>query len=454
MVSNTRIKNMLFGNKSDSEIFKEYWEANGFKERKGSNGEALTVPVQRLFNSKNTEILAKHKGSVCKTIASWQTKDAMTSTQVQTHVPLVFDPDILSIQKDVAPFLERVPTEGQRGYKAVYQRVDARDRPLGFRTEAQVLDLTNETASDITFEKEETDMVIWIDKVEISDFTQDAASHYMDVRDTTLGQRVAEFMQRKEQQILYGDIGLGLQKGGLGDSRGYDGLSTIFTAAGNSIDKSSITEKFIGDIKKEIHAMIQKENVSPSDLLVVCSWSMFDTLGTELQPGQTRFGATENTADIGVANLRIQGVPVLPTHNITLHQETEVVVTSNAGDNTLVVPNDYTDVLAADDEFDVGGVTLTVASTSYDSGDNQTTITVDALAETVNGETATFDIAGDDGDVFIVNTRAIRFRALAPFSAAPLARLGLADVSAIYEFGAFIERSAGNWGRYLKAYSI
>ncbi len=382
MVSGQAVKNIVMGGKTAEDLFNKHWVNSGFEGEINDEGTKTTVPVQRLLHDSNKEKLQEFKG-MTKSIIQKQ----MTSTQVEDSTPLIFDPEILSIVRMRAPFLEALPMEGQQGYKAVYNRIDSRDDPIGFKAEGDVLDLSGTSGKNIGFTKGETSMKIYVDKADISDFTQAAASHYMNVEDTTLGQRIGLYAQRKEQQCLYGDTSQDTGSGYLGDAEAYDGLAKIFADAGTDVDKSGVTENFVKDVRTEIHNILQNENVNPADLMVVTSYTMFDALTNELAPAQTRYGATETTADVGIQQLRINGVPVMATHNVKEHT-----------DGAYVVGSEY--------------------------------------------------------DVFIVNTRAARFRSLVPLSSVPLAKLGLSQATAIFEFGALIDRAGGNWGKWLKDYGV
>ena len=376
-------KEVLMGDQSYDDVFKQSWEHHGFKAVRKEGGVPITVPMQRLLNQKNTDMIDKNTGMVKNAITK-----QMTATEVEGSTPLVFDPEILSIEFMTAPFLEALPQEGQQGYKAVYNRIDSRDSPIGFVSEGDAIDLSGYSGKNIGFTKGETSMKIYVDKANISDFSQAAAAHYMNVEDTTLGQRIALHAQWKEQMVFYGDTNQDTGSGWIGDSNGYDGMAKIFTDVGNDVDKSGVSSgEYVKDIRSEVYDLLQNENIMAQDLLIVTSYSMFDQLTRELVPAQTRYGANETSADVGIQQLRINGVPVMATHNI----------------------KEYTD--------------------------------------------GSYNI-GNEGDVFIVNTRAARFRALVPLSSVPLAKLGLSQATAIFEFGAFIDRAGGNWGKYLKNYSV
>ncbi len=306
-------------------------------------------------------------------------------------VPLVFDPDILRILKDEAPILELVPEVGQQGFKAVVNRIDERGEEIGFISEADSLDLSDNTESDDTYEQIEVDMEIWVDKAIIGDFARVGGQHYFDVRDTALGERIAQHAQAKERNVLYGDPSIGSTTGSFGDAEGYDGFAEIITDAGNMVDKSAVslsgTDALLKDIKAEIKTMLQSVYaVSKGDLWLATSHTLFDELENELEV-RRRINDDKSSAIFGFEEIRISGVPIIASHNVRTHTD--------------------------------------------DSEDR-----------------------GDEGDVFIMNRREAQFRSLMPLSTVPLARVGLAEQVAMAEFGAPILRGAGKLSRYLKAYPI
>lgn len=450
-----QIKRQVIGNKEAGEVFEKTWEAYDIKGAKTDGGKKVTTPLQKAVEV-GSEKAKENKGMVREHMAKLQTPDsekagAMTDSQTEAHVPLVYDPEIVSILFQEAPILNVIPEEGQEGFKAVYNIVSDRENPVGFVSESDALDLTSE-ARDITFSKSEKDMQIYVDVADISDFTQEASNHYMNVQDTTLGERTALFAQRKEQQILYGepgttDIGIGY----LTSSNSYKGLANIYAET----DKSSISSSFARDIKQELNSLTQNNPVSKNNLTIMCSWNMYDTLENEMFGDNLRVDMGDDTVDIAPTNLRIGGVDVVPTHNITTHQTQETVQGDNQSSDEIHVTNNYTGVLSSGDTFDVAGTEYTVDSLNYDSNNNETEITVSGTVSTDHsGDTATLDVAGDDGDVFIINNQTARFRTLVPFSSVPLGRTGLSEQTALFEFGALIEKSEGNFGKYLKAYSI
>lgn len=454
----------LTGNKTADQLFTENWEERGFPGSNNGDGSKTTAPVQKVLKS-DSDLAEKYAGITRKEMSKVAKGEMDSKTmdigEVDSNTPLVFDPEIISILKQNAPLLDVIPQEGQQGFSAVYNIISGRDDPIGFASESDAVDLTDNTPRDVDLQKNEVDMEIYVDKAEISDFTQAAAEHYMNVEDTTLGERVALHAQRKAQQILYGDPSLDTKDGYLGDTNGYDGLASKASDQGNQIDKSGTSSNFIKDIKSEIATLIQDENVIKGNLRVAVSEEFYEVLVNEAYSDvlRTSPGDSNDTINIGVGGLQIKGVPVVPTHNVDEHFASKTVQSTDTGANEIVVEDDYTGVLEADDTFDVvasdgSTTTFTVASVSYSSADDETTITVDSVSSDQTGDTAKISLKGDPGDVFIMSTRAVRFRSLVPFSTVPLAKTGLAEQVALYEFGALIDKSEGNFLRHLQAYAF
>lgn len=387
------------------QIFEKAWEDEGFKATTQDAGTNTTAPVQRAIKvdrdgnltekskenletikEKYTDGSVQFEGKAVKAAQEMQTK-TMDAGETENFTPLVFDPEIVSIQKQNAPLLDVINQEGQEGFDAVFNIIDSRDDPIGYTSESDAVDLTNNTASDIGFAKDSVDMTIYTDKVNISDFSQEAAAHYMNVEDTTMGEKVAQHAQRKAQQILYGDTSQDTGTGFLGDASAYDGLKKIAEDAGNDIDKSSVTSDFVKDIKSEVRSLKQDEAVNVNNLVIATSHEFFDVLENEADFDNLRTDPSDQTVNVGLNQLSIAGVPVVPTHNVD----------------------------------------------SYDD------------------DTYT---PGDPGDVFIMSSRTVRFRALMPLSMVPLAKNGLSESVALAEFGALIEKSQGNFLRYLSAYDF
>lgn len=401
-----------------SEVFESTWKNHGFDGAVQEAGTKTTVPLQRVVGTDSEEEEKQalkfleektgewQKGKVKRTAATLNTggieakvvKDegqmetkTMDIGEVDNFTPLVFDPEIVSILQKKAPVLDLIPQEGQEGFSAVYNIVDQRDDPLGYLSEADAVDLSNNSASDVGFAKDEVDMTRYVDKVTISDFTQAAASHYMNVEDTTLGEKVGQHARRKAQQIFYGDPTQDTQTGFIGDAEGFKGLTGFASDAGNVIDKSGTSSNFIKDIKDEIRQMQQDEAVDKDNLVIVTSHEFFDVLENEADFDNLRTDPSDRTVNVGLNQLQIASVPVIPSSNI------------------------------------------------------------DSYTDTGNGTTYN---AGDPGDVFIMSSRTARFRALMPLTMVPLAKNGLSESVALAEFGALVEKSQGNFVRHLQAYAI
>jgi len=314
-----------------SEIYEKCWEEQGFKSTTQDAGSNTTAPIQRAIKvdrdgnltEKSRKKIQKiegktlddFRGKAVKAAVEMQTK-TMDAGETENFTPLVFDPEIVSILKQNAPLLDVIPEEGQEGFDAVYNIVDSREDPLGYVSESDAVDLSNNSPSDIGFAKDSVDMTIYTDLVEISDFSQEAAAHYMNVEDTTLGEKVAQHAQRKAQQILYGDPSQSTGTGFLGDSNGFKGLTAFASDAGNVTDKSGVTSNFVKDIKSVIREMRQDENVNVNNLVIATSHEFFDVLENEADFDNLRTDPSDQTVNVGLNQLQIGGVPVIPTHNV------------------------------------------------------------------------------------------------------------------------------------------
>jgi hypothetical protein len=380
--------------KSDSKrTFEKAWKDHGIEPVRTDGQSGVTAPVQSILSHGNEEKIKEFKGSVREKAAEMATKSSMDAGRTENFTPLVFDPEIVSILKQNAPVLDVIPEEGQEGFDAVYNIVDSRDDPIGYTSESDATDLTNNNPNGITFAKDQVDMTIYTDLVEISDFTQEAAAHYMNVRETTLGEKVAQHAQRKAQQIFYGDPSQDTQTGFIGDAEGFKGLTGFASDAGNVVDKSGVSSNFVKDIKSVVRDIRQEENANVNNLRIHVSHEFYDVLENEADFDNLTTDADTGELNVGLddGGLSIGGVPVVPTHNI------------------------------------------------------------DSFTDSGNGTTYN---AGDPGDVFIFSNRTARYRALMPMSMVPLAKTGLSDTVALAEFGALIEKSQGNFVRHLTAYDF
>lgn len=316
-----------------SEIFEESWKKQGFDPTTQDGGANTTAPVQRVIDTENPErtekalqtikenrdgdlVFNKRAVKAASKLANPDSQKTMDIGEVDNFTPLVFDPEIVSILKQNAPVLDVIPEEGQEGFSAVYNIVDSREDPLGYISEADAVDLSNNTPNDIGFAKDEVDMELFVDKVNISDFTQEAAAHYMNVEDTTLGERVGLHAQRKAQQIFYGDPSQDTGTGYIGDAEGFKGLTAFASDAGNVIDKSGVSSDFVKDIKSVIRQMRQDENVNVNNLVIATSHEFFDILENEADFDNLRTDPSDQSVNVGLNQLSIGGVPVIPTHNV------------------------------------------------------------------------------------------------------------------------------------------
>lgn len=398
------------------ESFDRFWGGQNVPTVTDPDGNRLTIPLQRVHEAirADDELQQRHhkhwlknqfelradgakveaQGITKDTIEEMKEQKAIDATVAENSTPLVFDPEIISLLAQEAPIVaNRLMQEGQEGYTAVYNTIDSRDSAIGFVSESDSLNLYDNTESDISLNKNQTDMEIWLDTVKISDFSERATNHYMNLRDTTLGERLAEHANAKERAVLYGDSSQGLSDGSPGDSNAYDGYATIFSDASNTVDKSSVSlsasDALVRDIKAEMVELIQNTPaVNPNNLEVWTSHTVYDEIENELNV-HGRIDLNAEAVNYGDMDLQVKSRPVVPTHNVTSH--------------------------------------------SFGSGSYT---------------------PGDEGDVFIVSTRSTRFRALAPLSTVPLGRRGLSDEVAMFEYGAPIARAEGNFGKHLQAYPV
>lgn len=384
----------MLGLTNPSEVFKAGWTNHGFHAFK-SHGELaeVTPTIQQMFADKSNleqNYFQKKLKAIIKKREAEQ-KSNVDAGLLEDSIPIVFDPEILQILRDEAPFVARMPTEGWNGYTVVSNRIDNWDEPHGFVDESGAIDMSGLAGKRFDIQKLEEKMKIYYDKVVISDFTRMAGDFYMPVRDTSLGARISAHARWKEQSILYADPTQGLTDGSPGSANAYKGLSKWLNTTDKSAFDTDPDKAVIQDIKKEIADLLQKgKGISKGDMEIWTSWAMLDYLQNQVDVSE-RITIGETGFNYGFETVRIAGVPVIASHNVDEH--------------------------------------------TYDDGTNIYTV-------------------GNQGDVFLVNRRSYRYRALAPLSVIPLARVGLAEQSALYEFGTTIERSNGQWGKYLSGYDI
>ena len=384
------IRNAL-GMMNSHEAFRSMWLEHGFPEItdrdfKGS----LTPTIQSFFTKKNPPVPGFLHKRLKAALSGGPIRKDVNAALIKDNIPILFDPEVLDIFIQETPLVLRVPHQGFDGFTVVSNTISARDAPIGYVAEATAGDLSGQAGKDFTPGKNSTDHKIYVDVTDVSDFSQRAGEFYIDLRDTTLGTRIAEHAHYKEQCILYGDPSQAKSDGSPGDSNAFEGLIKTVDPA-NIIDKSAVdisgTQALLKDIKAEIKSLLQAGyGLRASDLEVWVSHTLHDYLENEMQVS-ARIDVGENSFNFGYESIRIKGIPVIASHNIKQH--------SWSG---------YT--------------------------------------------------PGNEGDVFIYNKRSTRFYNLAPLSTLPLARVGLADRLALYEYGTLHERAEGLWGKYLKAYAI
>ena len=315
----------------------------------------------------------------------------VTSTTVASAIPLVFDPDVLDILRTDTPLLARLPIRGYSGDPVRVNPITARDAPVGFVSEAASLNLLAQS-NEFTITPLDYNNKIYADRVTIGDFAERvAAEGPINVRETALGARISEWAQRKEQAILYGDHAQAGNDGSPGDAQAYDGM-IVETQPANIINKAAVNLGASDALLKDIKAEVK---------------TLLQTVGVnkgdlEIWTSHTLFDELEN---------ELQVRAVLDQNQNSANYGYEVIY--------------------------ISGIPV-IASHNVD----QHTWCAGAYTP------------GDEGDVFIVNTRASAFAALAPLFMVPLAKQGFADEAALGEYGTYIDRSGGRFGKYLQAYNI
>lgn len=321
-----------------------------------------------------------------------EVKAPMDSGEVETPTPLVYDPEILDILKQDAPLVARTPEEGQEGFEAVYNLITSRQDPIGMVSEAESSNVLD-TGKTVNIERDKSPMKIYVDTIDISDFAERASQHYMNLSDTALQARVSEHAQFKEQMFLWGDPDQGLSDGSPGDENAYDGLKPIAESQSNDVDKSGVDISGTDGLLRDIKGEI-------TDLL------------------QGPYSISKGDLEIWTS------------HTVFDHLENELEVKVRIDQGTGEV------------DYGFGGINIKgipvvpshqVDSQSYGGGSYA---------------------PGSEGDVFIVNTRSIRFRSLAPLSTVPLSKRGLAEETALFEYGSLIAKADGYFTKYLYDYSV
>lgn len=337
----------------------------------------------------------------------------ITQTVVQAATPIEVDPEIVSILTDAAPMVDLVTQEAQAGFTAQYNIINDRNAPIGRVDESTALDLSAASDGDFSLGTKTREMGIYVDRVTLSDFTQRAEDslNYMDVEETTLGERTSVYGKYLAGELLYGDPSVGssgnagVSAGSIQDSTAAPGLARIaqdadsgsIGAADNVKSKTGTTSDFLEDIKAEITSLVTNTGAQYEDLVAVTSPEFFDAVENE-QNTVVRLGGYDEDVNFGGRRITIkQNVPL---------EEVRAVGRS-----------------------DHGGYT-------YD------------------GTSGAGNFTPDPGDVFIFDQSTFRHRQLAPLSTVPLGRRGLADEAAMFAYSTNIDKSHGAHVKYLQGYDF
>jgi hypothetical protein len=301
---------------------------------------------------------------------------------VGAAAPIEVDPMIVDIQRSNAPILDIIPSVAQPGFKAQYNLFTGRTLEDWYMSETDASDLSDNTASDFSLGTETKDMKIGATVLDVSDFAQRAMSSldYMNVMDTTVGQVMRAIFLTKAKTFLYGDPGAG----GTGlheNSNAHDGLASFAADAGNVVDKTGTTSGYLEDILDYITQQTQESALTFGNTSVLVSPAFYNEIYDEVTP-VVRLDGYDADVEYGPQGLAIGhergSVPIRPVDNI----------------------RDY-------------------SSESSGVGSNST-----------------------NGDVFLYHEPSIQYRQLAPMSTVPLGALGLADRSAVFEYGTLIDKSS------------
>jgi len=309
--------------------------------------------------------------------------------------PVEVDPRLVDVQRSAAPVLSVIPTQAQAGFEAQYNVIDSRNDPIGMVSEAEAAgDISSLTEGDFGLSTDNKRMKIYLDQARISDYSQRAEDTlgYMDLSQTTLGQRTIAHALFKAKQIFYGDPSVGAGDKSIEDDDAYEGIAKIADDAGNSIDKTTTSSGFLEDLLDEVTTLVTNTGAMWDSTRILCSPQFYNAVYDEVTP-VVRLDGYDADVEYGPQGLAIgveQGsVQITPCDNIRNYSSL-----SGVGSNS------------------------------------------------------------DNGDVFVIDERALQFRQLAPFSTVPLGRTGLADKVAMFEYGTLIDKSQGNHTLWLQGYDI
>ncbi|ADD05221.1 uncharacterized protein Nmag_1645 [Natrialba magadii ATCC 43099] len=322
-----------------------------------------------------------------KGVEAMAQKNVVDAGTVQDAVPIIVDPMIIDVQRQRAPVLDRIDTQSQQGFTAQYNILSDRSPPIGYAGQSDVIDLSDNDYGDFTIETDSEDMRIFVDQINVSDFASRATDSldYMDLENTTLGQRTIEWALTKAAAYFYADPDAGETDFGyssLGTDNAFPGMTHLAQSAGNDIDRTGVDVDADGfpvleDLKAALTWAVEGTGLTYADAEIFVSPSLFDLLENEANP-VTRLDSFSEGADFGARQLWIKGVRVTECPNI--------------------MPN-----------FELPW---------------------DASPES-------------PGNAFIIDRRSLQFRALAPLFTLPLGRDGLADKAAMAEYGTLIDKSHG-----------
>lgn len=379
----------LLGGMTDQEIFDMTWgKALGQSAMVKELGAMSTKSVQEVLRA-TPEWREKNAHTVHKAVE--MTRKAMSYSGSSAAIPIIFDPEVIDLLNNETPFLSAVQHRGYAGAAVRVNNISARDAGIGYISESTSMDLSGDTGNDATVAPVSGTMKIDADVAQTSDFGQMAGEHYISLKDTNLGARIAEAGQRQEKALLYGYPALNGATGDPADANCFKGIHRTCIDGGTSVDKSGFAGNILKDIKREIATMLQSTYaISPADLRIFVSWDMHDRLQNHVR--SPIVNVNEKQIDYGFPTLKISGVPVIAGHNIRAHT------------------------------FQAAGPTPTTV--------------------------------GNAGDVFIVNTRADVVYEMAPMSIMPLARIGLAERVALFTFHTYLNRANAKFSRYLYSYPL
>lgn len=334
---------------------------------------------------------------------------------VQDGTPIEVDPVIVPIQDQAAPLNQYVDFEAQAGFTAQFNIISERGQPIGALSENDAIDLSSEDNGDWTLETDSVDMTIYVDRVNMSDFTQTAWDSLNwggnDIEETTMGQRMISHARWRAGEMVYGDPDVGKSDGSIQDSNASPGMvwwaqyaqDNLSTGIDHVVDKSGLDTSSerarLDDLKSEVTELVTNTGADYSSLRAICGPEAFDTF--------------EGEAD----------------HVVRLDSFDEGI---NYGGRSITLKNEVelTEVRAV-------------------GRDEHGGFTYNGTGDTPAGS---WDIA--PGDVIIYDETTFKRRQLAPTFTVPLARRGLADEAAVAEYKANIDKSHGAHLKFLQGYPL